>query len=198
MEDEYNSSKLTILGCKDPELRKMSSNSKTFDMLEKQMILAAQASLPGEFAKDIKTYRLYDGELYNIDLEDKEAYNELFEEHANEQKKKETNEQSVLECYIFLAVVLLSLALVAFSVVLIVSFQASATEISASYVKFQNIEQFKIDYQRIVALLRDEYSGLNQKYPSFRLKDEIGESYNRIQALKKNKIFDNTQYTMSF
>ena len=198
MEDEYNSSKLTILGCKDPELRKMSSNSKTFDMLEKQMILAAQASLPGEFAKDIKTYRLYDGELYNIDLEDKEAYNELFEEHANEQKKKETNEQSVLECYIFLAVVLLSLALVAFSVVLIVSFQASATEISASYVKFQNIEQFKIDYQRIVALLRDEYSGLNQKYPSFRLKDEIGESYNRIQALKKNKIFDNTQYSMSF
>lgn len=55
------------------------------------MILAAQASLPGHFAKDIKTYRLYDGELYNIDLEDKEAYNDMFEEHTNEEKKKETN-----------------------------------------------------------------------------------------------------------
>ena len=26
----------------------------------------------------IKTYRLFDGDLYNIDLEDKEAYNEQF------------------------------------------------------------------------------------------------------------------------
>ena len=31
------------------------------------------------YSKGIKCYRLYDGELYNIDLEDKEQYVEQFE-----------------------------------------------------------------------------------------------------------------------
>ncbi len=32
-----------------------------------------------EFDRGIKTYRLWEGELYNVDLEDREAYNDSFE-----------------------------------------------------------------------------------------------------------------------
>jgi hypothetical protein len=39
-----------------------------------------------DYAKDIKTYRLYKGDLYNVDLEDKEAYNDDLEVHVVEEK----------------------------------------------------------------------------------------------------------------
>jgi hypothetical protein len=35
------------------------------------MMLASSAFQPDRYAKDIKTYRLFGGDLYNIDLEDK-------------------------------------------------------------------------------------------------------------------------------
>ena len=49
-----------------------------------------------QYGPDIKTYRLFEGDLYNIDLEDRDGYNDLFEEHINEIKKKELSEQSSL------------------------------------------------------------------------------------------------------
>jgi hypothetical protein len=108
------------------------------------------------------------------------------------------NEQSSLECYIFLAVILLGIVLIAFSVALIVQFETDSTSIATSFSRYQNIESFNIDFQRILSILRDQYSGLVKKYPSFNPNAEIGESYSRIQDLKNVSIFDNSQYSMSF
>ncbi len=116
----------------------------------------------------------------------------------NVTKKKEATEQTSLECYIFLAVILLGLALIAFSVTLIIQFQADTATVSGYFSRYQHIESFNIDFQRIIAILRDQYSGLTALYPSFNPSAEILESYSRIQALKNSTIFDNTQYSMSF
>lgn len=77
------------------------------------------------------------------------------------------NEQSSLECYIFLAVIVLGLTLISFSVVLIVKFQTDSTNISDEFTRYQSIEQFNIDFQRILSILRDQYSGLAAKFPTF-------------------------------
>jgi hypothetical protein len=77
------------------------------------------------------------------------------------------SEQSSLECYIFLAVILLGLALIALSVALIVQFQTDSASVAADFSRYQNIEGFNIDFQRILAILRDQYSGLTALYPAF-------------------------------
>ena len=94
--------------------------------------------------------------------------------------------------------IILGIALIALSVVLIVRFQTDSAAAAASFTRNQNIESFNIDFQRIIAILRDQYSGLTAKYPTFRPSAEIAESYLRIQALKNMSIFDNTKYNITF
>lgn len=94
--------------------------------------------------------------------------------------------------------ILLGLTLISFSVALIVQFQSDSAAIAASFSRYQYIESFNIDFQRIVSILRDQYSGLTAKYPNFNPNAEISESYARIQNLKNVSIFDNTQYNMTF
>lgn len=36
-----------------------------------------------DYRSEIKTYRLMEGELYNIDLEDKDAYEKVFDNPQN-------------------------------------------------------------------------------------------------------------------
>lgn len=92
----------------------------------------------------------------------------------------------------------LGIALITLSVVLIVKFQTDSATVATSFTRYQNIESFNIDFQRIIAILRDQYSGLTDKYPTFNPSAEIAESYSRIQALKNVSIFDNTQYNITF
>lgn len=54
---------------------------KTLTTFEKEINAALVDRIITEdtnYCKDIKTYRLYNGELYNVDLEDRDAYNEMF------------------------------------------------------------------------------------------------------------------------
>lgn len=50
---------------------------------------------------------------------------------------------------------------------LIVKFQTDASYVSEEFTRYQNIEQFNIDFQRILSILRDQYSGLAAKFSSF-------------------------------
>lgn len=50
---------------------------------------------------------------------------------------------------------------------LIVKFQADSTSVSEEFTRYQSIEQFNIDFQRILSILRDQYSGLAAKFPTF-------------------------------
>ena len=60
--------------------------------------------------------------------------------------------------------------------VLIVRFQTDSAAVAASFTRYQNIESFNIEFQRIIAILRDQYSGLTAKYPTFGPSAEIAES----------------------
>lgn len=68
---------------------------------------------------------------------------------------------------------MLGLALIAFSVTLIIQFQADTATVGTYFSRYQSIESFKIDFQRIIAILRDQYSGLTARYPSFNASAEI-------------------------
>jgi len=46
-----------------------------------------------------------------------------------------------------------------------------------------------VDFNRIVALLKDMSSGFNSKFPNYSIQQAIEISYTRLQALKKAKIF---------
>lgn len=72
---------------------------RTLDKFEKELqatIVDGLLIQSEHLGRDIKTYRLFGGDLYNVDLEDREAYNEIFAEHMSETKKKEVSEQSSL------------------------------------------------------------------------------------------------------
>lgn len=93
-DDEGPSDKIQIYGYKQP-VHMRSHHTRTIDHFDREQ--SAAATLRAErYGTDIKTYRLFDGDLYNVDLEDREGYNNLFEEHVNETKKKEVSEQSSL------------------------------------------------------------------------------------------------------
>jgi len=94
-----------------------------------------------------------------VDLEDREAYNNMFERHVTQIKRIEVPDNSSLECYLFVAVVVLGLALAAFSLTLIIKFQNASNAISTQYSQFLNIESLIIDFTRILSLLRDYSSG---------------------------------------
>lgn len=68
---------------------------------------------------------------------------------------------------------MLGLALIAFSVALIIQFQSDAATVGSYFSRYQNIESFNIDFQRIISILRDQYSGLTALYPSFNASAEI-------------------------
>jgi hypothetical protein len=53
-------------------------HTRTIDNFEREQ--SGASVLKGErYGNDIKTYRLFDGDLYNVDLEDRDGYNNLFE-----------------------------------------------------------------------------------------------------------------------
>jgi hypothetical protein len=71
------SDRLQIFGFKHPVCIR-SNHTRTLDNFEREQ--SAAATLKNDrLGSDIKTYRLYDGDLYNVDLEDREGYNDLFE-----------------------------------------------------------------------------------------------------------------------
>jgi outer membrane lipoprotein-sorting protein len=72
-----------------------------------------------------------------------------------------------------MAVILLGLALIAFSVALIIQFQADTAIVGNYFSRYQSIESFNIDFQRIIAILRDQYSGVAALYPSFNASEAI-------------------------
>lgn len=169
--EDDSGDRIQVFGYRHP-LNALSNHTRTLENFEREQ--SAAATLKKErYGNDIKTYRLYGGDLYNVDLEDREGYNDLFEEHVNVAKKKEVSEQSSLECYIFLAVIMLGLALIAFSVALIIQFQSDTAIVGSYFSRYQSIESFNIDFQRIIAILRDQYSGLAAQYPSFNASAEI-------------------------
>jgi hypothetical protein len=108
------------------------------------------------------------------------------------------NDQTSLEFYIFLGVILLGIALIAFSIALIIQFQSDSQSIQSDYIQHQNIQSFNIDFQRLLTLLRDQTSGLFSNYPQVVFKNEVQESYSRIQQLKNSTLFDSSEYSINF
>lgn len=62
----------------------------------------------------------------------------------------------------------------------------------------QNIQSFNIDFQRLLTILRDQTSGLLNNFPQIVFKNEVQESYSRIQQLKNSTLFDSTEYSINF
>jgi hypothetical protein len=151
-----------------------------------------------EFDRGIKTYRLWEGELYNVDLEDREAYNDSFEGKMADEHRVEIENNSSFECYVSVGVVLLGLALVGISAFVIIQFQNSTSTINILSKQHTNIDSLMIDFNRILGLLRDLASGFSAEFPSISASAEIEDSYTRIQALKTKPLFDNVEHSMEF
>lgn len=95
-------------------------------------------------------------------------------------------------------VVIMGLVLIGLSVFLIVRFQDSTSNISMLSHQHTNIDSLLIDFNRILALLRDLASGFTSKFPWLSVSAEIEDSYNRIQVLKNQPLFNNDEHTIEF
>ena len=82
------------------------------------------------YKQNIKTYRLYDQDLYNIDLEDKEAYIQPFDGVRSNSNDAERELKKPVDIYVIALVVGVSLVLTGLSVYILYSLNTNMTNIS--------------------------------------------------------------------
>ena len=84
----------------------------------------------------IKSYRLYEGEMYNIDLEDKEKYNELFAETMESKVEKESeNKIEINEIFYFISIICVCIFLFAIAYTLIEITNERKEELNELFIK---------------------------------------------------------------
>jgi hypothetical protein len=90
--------------------------------------------------------------------------------------------------------------LVMIAVILIVNINVSMTSIEKYFIKSEQIEIFKLDFNRIMSTFRDVASGLYASFSTLNLNfyDDIIESYQRILVTKRGHIFNSERKPMTF
>lgn len=123
-------------------------------------MLAGIVFFKEEFSTGIKTYRLYEGDLYNIDLEDKDKYDEQFD--GIEQSlsgNKLLNFDININLFIAI-VVMVACIILGCNIFLSVSTDQKLSTIQSMQNQLLEIQQFSLNFNRIMAIMRDIASGL--------------------------------------
>ena len=79
---------------------------------------------------------------------------------------------------------ILGCILIGFSIYSLVYFKATTSEIKTLSSRNIKIETLMIDFNRIMALLKDQASGFSSNFPSMSLIGEINDSFQRLNSLK--------------
>ena len=149
------------------------------------------------YKQNIKTYRLCGQDLYNIDLEDKDAYIQQFEGLKNLTHESERSAKKPIDIYVIALVVGVSVILTGLSVFILYSLNTNMSSISSDFMVSNEIDRFKINCYRIVAMLRDVAFGFYDDVGRDWVPD-VMESYNLIKINQNKKMFSNDQLLISF
>lgn len=83
---------------------KKNCSFKKFDKEMSNMLVANTLLNENRYTKGIKTYRLWEQDLYNIDLEDKEKYVEQFADKISNSTDKAKGEKSETDLYLITSI----------------------------------------------------------------------------------------------
>ena len=203
--DQQDDERAVLLGTRFYEDTMMRSNlkSRTLSIQQKQLQsrLVNQLLMEDDnvsLSKDIKTYRLFQGQLYNVDLEDKEAYNDEFQHHAPKEEQIQIEHNSSFQNYIMIGVAFLTLVLIGMSIYSMILFKGTTTQITDFASRHNWVHDLILDINRIAALLKDYSSGFSSRFPHISIANQVKASYDRIQVLKEKEIFYNTEFNLTF
>jgi hypothetical protein len=145
-------------------------------------ILTANSLLQeNRYTKGIKTYRLWEKDLYNIDLEDKDKYVEQFDDKILNSEDKTTGRVSEADLYIMAAIFFILVILIGLGL----GYNSIATNLQNDIVTYYSnglkIEQLRLHMNRIASITRDIEFNRYQKFPILDWKKDLIKSYTNLK-----------------
>ena len=145
------------------------------------MLVANTLLQENRYTRGIKTYRLWEKELYNIDLEDKDMYVEQFDDKISNSTDKPTGQVSETDLYIMTGIFSILVILVGLSL----GYNSIATSLHDDVVTYYSnglkIEQLRLHMNRIVSITRDIEFNRYKKFPILDWKSDLLTSYTNLK-----------------